>query len=171
MNEPHEKIGLGGGCHWCTEAIFKSVEGVKSVEQGYIASLGDQSSFSEGVIVNYNPESVKLKTLIEIHLITHQSAVNHSMRNKYRSAIYTFSDRQKTIVEKLVQEMSKDFSTNLITKILDFSDFKTSRPEIQNYYFKDVNRPFCKKFIDPKLKILMNTYSRNLKMDQLTHLI
>ena len=53
-----DKIGLGGGCHWCTEAVFQSLKGVHLVEQGYIASEGIAASFSEAVIVHYNPDTV-----------------------------------------------------------------------------------------------------------------
>ncbi len=90
------KIALGGGCHWCTEAVFQSLIGVRSVEQGFVASTEENSSFSEAVIVHFNPEDITLQTLIEVHLHTHKSTSAHSMRQKYRSAIYYFSDEQKT---------------------------------------------------------------------------
>ena len=51
------KIALGGGCHWCTEAVFQSLIGVKKVEQGYVASIEENKSFSEAVIVHFNSES------------------------------------------------------------------------------------------------------------------
>ena len=63
-----KKIGFGGGCHWCTEAVFQSVEGVENVEQGYIASEGDASEFSEAVIVHYHSKKAFLERLIKIHL-------------------------------------------------------------------------------------------------------
>ena len=76
------KIGFGGGCHWCTEAVFQSLIGVETVEQGYIASEDDMTSFSEAIIVHFNQEEITLKALIEIHLFTHKSTSNHSMRSK-----------------------------------------------------------------------------------------
>ena len=88
------KIAFGGGCHWCTEAVFQSLKGVKLVEQGYVASIKENNTFSEAVIVHFDSNSISLKTLIEIHLHTHKSTSDHSMRNKYRSAIYTFSEEQ-----------------------------------------------------------------------------
>ena len=83
-----QKIALGGGCHWCTEAVFQSLIGVERVEQGYVASTGNNNSFSEAVIVHFNTERISLKTLIEIHLHTHKSTSNHSLRERYRSAVY-----------------------------------------------------------------------------------
>jgi len=67
-----EKIAMGGGCHWCTEAVFQSLKGVQLVEQGFIASHGNSDKFSEGVIVHFDPHLIPLEVLIEIHLHTHQ---------------------------------------------------------------------------------------------------
>ncbi|RKN29908.1 peptide methionine sulfoxide reductase, partial [Aquimarina sp. AD1] len=96
------KIGLGGGCHWCTEAVFQSLKGITSVEQGYIKSTGNNNSFSEAVIIVFSPEIISLKDLIEIHLLTHKSTSNHSFREKYRSAIYYFKNEQKPIIETII---------------------------------------------------------------------
>jgi len=93
------KIGFGGGCHWCTEAVFQSLKGVRSVAQGFIASTEKNSSFSEAVIVFYDAAIITLKDLIEIHLHTHNSTSNHRFRKKYRSAVYYFEKRQKQIIE------------------------------------------------------------------------
>ena len=62
------KIGLGGGCHWCTEAVFQSLKGVARVQQGWIASEGENTAFSEAIIVKYDPKTIDLKTLVAIHL-------------------------------------------------------------------------------------------------------
>lgn len=67
MKEQVDKIGLGGGCHWCTEGIFQSLSGVQKVEQGWIASEGTSSEYSEAVIVYFYSEEIDLKRLIEIH--------------------------------------------------------------------------------------------------------
>ena len=84
------KVGFGGGCHWCTEAVFQSLIGIDKVEQGWIASNGKYFNFSEGVIIHFDNNIIDLRLLITIHLYTHSSMANHAMRNKYRSAIYTF---------------------------------------------------------------------------------
>ena len=86
--ETFHKIAFGGGCHWCTEAVYKSLKGIISVEQGFLASDGEESSFSEAVIVSYEPSDISLEDLILIHLYTHKSTSDHSMRNKYLSLIH-----------------------------------------------------------------------------------
>ena len=95
MKEMISKIGFGGGCHWCTEAVFQSLKGVAKVEQGWIASFDEYDSFSEAVIVYYNETVISLETLIDVHLYTHRSNSDHSMRKKYRSAVYTFSENKR----------------------------------------------------------------------------
>ncbi|WP_298754565.1 peptide-methionine (S)-S-oxide reductase [uncultured Psychroserpens sp.] len=165
-----DKIGFGGGCHWCTEAVFQSLKGVISVEQGYIASTNEFASFSEGVLVTYNPKEVSLELLIEIHVLTHKSSKNHSMRDKYRSAIYTFSEVVKAKAKYILSDLNKQHKDELITLVLDFNTFKTSREEITNYYFKNPEKPFCKTFINPKLKLLLTNYTNKVNCDKLDHL-
>ncbi|WP_405205469.1 peptide-methionine (S)-S-oxide reductase [Aquimarina sp. LLG6339-5] len=128
------KIGLGGGYHWCTEAVFQSLKGVTSVEQGYIKSTGKNNSFSEAVIIVFSTETISLKDIIEIHLLTHKSTSNHSFREKYRSAIYYFENAQKSIVETIITQLNENFQNRLITKVLKFNSFKPSRTELINYY-------------------------------------
>lgn len=150
--EELRKIGFGGGCHWCTEAVFQSVEGVEKVEQGYIASEGEASEFSEAVIVHYPPRKRFLKQLIKIHLLTHNSTSNHSFRGKYRSAIYYFSAEDAAEAEKIMDTLKQESSEEIITQILPFRSFKASREEIQNYYQKHPEAPFCRRYIEPKLE-------------------
>ena len=77
------KISFGGGCHWCTEAVFQALNGVTKVEQGWVSSTKEDNTFSEAVIVHFNSENINLKTLIEIHLRTHKSTKNHSLSVGY----------------------------------------------------------------------------------------
>lgn len=164
------KIALGGGCHWCTEAVFQSLIGVTKVEQGFVASTGENNTFSEAVIVHFNDEDISLNTLIEIHLHTHKSTSNHSMRTKYRSAVYTFSNRQKDKVEEIISTFQYDFENKLITQVFPFNSFKESREQIQNYYYSNPEKPFCETFINPKLKVILNQFSKYGNQNKLKHL-
>lgn len=157
------KIAFGGGCHWCTEAVFQCLKGVERVEQGYVASVDSHATFSEAVIIEFDSNQISLRTLIEIHLHTHKSTSNHSMRAKYRSAIYTFDENQLKTSKKILKEFQVDFKNELITKVLPFFQFKASRESIQNYYQKNPQKPFCKVFIDPKLKLVLQHFSSSVK--------
>lgn len=156
------KIGFGGGCHWCTEAYFQSLKGVLKVEQGWIASIAPNNVFSEGVIVYFNSDLISLDVLISIHLHTHASTKNHSFREKYRSAIYLFNQEMED-VKSLVSENQNDFEDAIITEVLPFEEFKLNIETQQNYYKKNRGSQFCRKYISPKLKHLEKEYHKYFK--------
>lgn len=154
------KIAFGGGCHWCTEAVFQALIGVQKVEQGWVASTEKNYNFSEAVIVHFDNKKISLKTLIEIHLLTHKSTSNHSMRKKYRSAIYYFSKNEKKMSEDIIADLQSSFNNKIITQILEFSQFKRSSEYFKNYYKTNPKKPFCKKYINPKLQFLQKEYKK-----------
>ncbi|GAC31993.1 peptide-methionine (S)-S-oxide reductase [Paraglaciecola polaris] len=145
------KVGLGGSCHWCTEAIFQSIEGVIDVEQGWIAAKAPNEDFSEAVVVHFNPAQVSLHNLIEIHLLSHSATSSHNMRAKYRSAVYVYNKTQYTQSIRILAELQIHFANPLITQTLLFDKFEASATHYQNYYKKDPSRPFCQNIIQPKL--------------------
>lgn len=166
-----QKIGFGGGCFWCTEAVFQNLKGVTNVAQGWIASNENNQGFSEAVIVEFDIYEIDLKTLIEIHLLTHKSTSNHSMRKKYRSAIYSFSKEQKKQAKILLELLQIGIQKKIITQVLTFETFKPTEENFQNYYTKNPEKPFCKTFIEPKLKLLLATFSKYVDENKLKHLL
>ena len=156
----NSKVGLGGGCHWCTEGVFQSLKGITSVEQGWIASAPPNEAYSEAVIVCYNPNIISLKDLIEIHLHTHSATSRHSMRDKYRSAIYTYGSAQSKICENILHDLQPSFDNELVTEVLMVKNFKINQPEFLNYYYSNPNKPFCKNFIEPKLRLVLEKFSK-----------
>jgi len=163
-------IAFGGGCHWCTEAVFQSLIGVYDVAQGWVQSTDENDTFSEAVIVQFDPTMVPLKVLVEIHLRTHKSTVQHSMRKKYRSAIYFYNEPQQEIVNQILLELQPSFENKIITQVLPFVSFKASREEITNYYYSNPSKPFCEQFINPKLKLLLTEFSEFVNSEKLTDL-
>lgn len=153
------KIGFGGGCHWCTEAVFQATPGVMRVEQGYISSSAPNTSLSEGIIVHFNPSLVGLELLIAIHLHTHRSTKEHSFRHRYRSAMYYFNKEQEIAFAKACAILQEEFEQPIITKALPFISFKPSRAAIRDYYKKHPDAPFCKRYIIPKLDLLKEKFS------------
>lgn len=145
------KLGLGGGCHWCTEAVFQAVPGVHDVRQGYIASIAPYDSWSEAVLIHFDA-TVTLYQLLDVHLETHASTAQHSRRDVYRSAVYCMDTAQMELVRVVVNTLSRKRNKNYITLILPFSNFKPSRDSLQDYYKNKPDAPFCKKYIAPKLE-------------------
>lgn len=157
------KIGFGGGCHWCTEAVFSSLKGIEKVVQGWVKSTPPSDSYSEGVIVHYDAEKVTLATLLKIHLETHASTSNHSMRHKYRSAVYYFQTSEKEMLQGLLAELALSDHKNYITQVLPFAAFKENKEEYLQYYEKHKEAPFCKRYIDPKISYLADKYPHRIK--------
>ncbi|MEO0900776.1 MAG: peptide-methionine (S)-S-oxide reductase [Bacteroidota bacterium] len=160
-----KKIGLGGGCHWCTEAVFSSLKDVIQVEQGFISS-NEESTFSEAVVVSYESSKITLMDLIEIHLYTHRSTSNHTMRNKYRSAIYVFDSLDYKTSSEILKELKNKFDKDLITQVLYFNTFKPSEEQFQDYYYSDSQKPFCTTYIVPKLSLLLEKYGKLTKKEK-----
>ncbi|MES2827239.1 MAG: peptide-methionine (S)-S-oxide reductase [Bacteroidota bacterium] len=166
-----ETIGFGGSCHWCTEAIFLSLRGTAEVLQGWISPADNLQSFSEAVIVKYNAEIISLETLVAIHLHSHSCTSTHSMRAKYRSAIYVFDDQDAVYAKELLIRMQPEFEDLIITEVLRFGDFRLNKPEYLNYYFSDPSRPFCENIVNPKLSELMKNFSASVDQEKLAHLV
>lgn len=165
------KIAFGGGCHWCTEAVFQSLKGVAKVEQGFIASTGKNDTFSEAVIVHFQTTMISQKVLIEVHLHTHNSTSYHSMRQKYRSAVYTYSKKQAIESQQSLVDLQSEFDNQLITKVYPFAKFKPSEERFTNYYGKNPSKPFCKNYIDPKLRLLLSQFAEQVKIKELSEAI
>ncbi len=132
---------------------------VVQVEQGFINSK-EESALSEAVIVHFDSEAISLKDLIEIHLYTHQSTSDHSMRTKYRSAVYALDSDDFEESTLLLNDFQKDFDNKLITKVHHFDSFKASLEQFHDYYYTDSNKPFCTTYIVPKLSFLLKKYGK-----------
>ncbi|MFT6779317.1 MAG: peptide-methionine (S)-S-oxide reductase [Paraglaciecola sp.] len=167
MTAAPNKIGLGGGCHWCTEGVFGSLLGVSKVNQGWIASNAENSVFCEAVEVYFDLAVISLSDLIEIHLNTHASTSNHSMRGKYRSAVYTYDDNQFKQAQDLLDSLRANFDKTLVTQIYPFKSFKSNKIELKNYFYSAPDRPFCRTYIQPKLKLLGARFNRHVDQSKM----
>jgi peptide-methionine (S)-S-oxide reductase len=152
------KIGLGGGCHWCTEGIFQMLEGVTEVEQGFIRSDPPSDTWAEGVIVHFDPSVIDVSMLVAAHVRTHEARAPYKPDSKYRSAIYVYDDEQQKRAADAVSLLQREFNTALEIRILQFRDFKLSDERFRDYYATDPQRPFCRRYIEPKLDTLRRDF-------------
>ena len=153
-----KKIAFGGGCHWCTEAVFQSLIGVSKVEQGWVASSGGYDSFSEAVVVHYDETLIPQSVLISIHLRTHSCTSTHQLRSKYRSAVYVFDLQETKVAQDIITKLQPDFDQKIITMVLPMVGFKSNKPEYLDYYYSNPDKEFCQRYIDPKIKFLLENY-------------
>ena len=157
-----QRIGFGGGCHWCTEAVFQALRGVQQVEQGFIQSLPPDDAYSEAVLVSFDPDVIQLADLIEVHLRSHASTSQHTMRGKYRSAIYVFSPNQDREANAILTHLQQDFEAPIVTRVFPYAGFKASQERFRNYFKRNSEKPFSKNYIDPKIDKLRANYSELL---------
>ncbi|NQZ76594.1 MAG: peptide-methionine (S)-S-oxide reductase [Ekhidna sp.] len=158
-----KQLGFGGGCHWCTEAVFDHLIGVSDVKQGWIKSKPPYEAFSEAVLVSYDSESISTETLIHIHLLTHASDADHSMRAKYRSAIYYLNKEEQKNLQSILDRARSTDSRNYVTKVLPMATFQSNNEKYLNYYRKRPEAPFCKTHITPKLQKLMKKFGNRVR--------
>jgi len=161
------KLGLGGGCHWCTEGVFSAVLGVKEVKQGWIFSDSPYQEWSEGVEILFDPELVTISLLIAIHLHSHSCTSNHALRKKYRSAIYYFNEGQKKASQFALLQMKSDFEQSIVTKVIPFKGFKINTEQFLDYYYKNPDLPFCTNHIKPKLIALKDRFQKAMDIKTL----
>ena len=143
------QIAFGGGCHWCTEAVFAALRGT-SVTQGYAASEPPADTSSEAALVEYDEDRTPLDVLVAIHLRTHASASDHQLRGKYRSAIYTNEADAEAARAALTAEARE--VGPVVTRVLPLRGFTPSPPQFARYYeTRGPAAPFCRTYIEPKL--------------------
>ena len=143
--------GFGGGCHWCTEAVFQPLAGVREVRQGFIAADPPDDGWSEAVEVVYDPERIALRDLVAVHLGTHASGSDHSRRGKYRSAVYLTGAGEQAACAALIDGFAAELETGLVTRALRHRGFRPSDARFHDYYRSGPERPFCQSYIAPKL--------------------
>ena len=153
------KVGFGGGCHWCTEGVFQALRGVAQVDQGFLQSDAPTDTWAEGVIVTFDPLIIPLETLCQVHLRTHSATRERSPRSKYRSAIYIFEDSQGREAKLAIHRFADETGKAVQTLVLPFKSFRASDERYQNYYRTDPSRPFCRRYIDPKLDHIRRHFS------------
>jgi peptide-methionine (S)-S-oxide reductase len=184
-DEDLEKITLASGCFWCTEAVFKRVEGVKRVISGYTGGYVKNPSYdevctgttghAEAVQVEFDPKIVSLEKILEIFWHTHDPTTVNRQGNdvgpQYRSGVFYNSDTQKEISTRVKDEIdaSRYYSSPIVTEITSFTDFYPAEDYHRNYYDNNKDAPYCSYVIDPKIQKLLTKFPGNLKKQYVTN--
>ncbi len=169
---------FGGGCFWCTEAIFKEVKGVKKVISGY--SGGDLpgrptyrevcsglSGHAEIVQVTFNANVISYKDILVIFMTTHnptslnKQGADHG--TQYRSVIYYHTNAQKEIAEMVSKEITPYYQNPVVTEISPLGIFYEAETAHQDYYKNNEGNGYCSFVITPKLAKLRELYADKLK--------
>ena len=160
------KVTFGGGCFWCTEAIFQAIKGISHVESGYsggqLASptyqqvCTGETGHAEVIQVTYDEHVVSYTQIIRVHLATHNpTTLNQQGADKgtqYRSVIFYESEEEKSAAENLIEEFESALGQKVVTEVLPAQEFYPAEPGHQDYYKRNAGKPYCVAVIEPKLK-------------------
>lgn len=166
---------FGGGCFWCTEAIFKSIEGVIAVSSGYTGGhvpsptyddvYADTTGHAEAVKITFDPARVSYADLLDIHFATHDatqlSIKEGVVRTRYRSSIFPLNEQQHAEALKAIADMEQELSQALLTTIEPFMEWYDAEDYHQNFWEKEgQENVFCMMNIPGKLAKLREKYPK-----------
>ncbi|OGY32330.1 MAG: peptide-methionine (S)-S-oxide reductase [Candidatus Andersenbacteria bacterium RIFCSPHIGHO2_02_FULL_45_11] len=180
MDEKHEIVAFGGGCFWCTEAVFSELRGVASVMPGYTGGLSknptyDQvcsgtSGHAEVIKIEFDPSQITFNDLLTVFFATHEPTTLNRQGNdvgtQYRSSIFYTTEQQEHEVEKFIADLNEGASARVVTEIASLGEFYPAEEWHREYYFKNSDQPYCQLVISPKLERLQAKYSQLLKSSQ-----
>lgn len=168
MSKQPEQATFGGGCFWCTEAIFRELRGVGSVVSGYAGGEKENPSseqvstgttgHAEVIQVTYDPAEISYENLLEVFWSVHDPTTPNQQGvdrgPQYRSVILYHDERQRELAEtsKKQQDLSGKWSRPIITQILPLRMFFPAEQYHQKYYENNRAAPYCQVVIEPKLE-------------------
>ena len=174
-----ETATFGAGCFWCVEAVFQQLKGVKSVTSGYSGGhvknpayrevTSGNTGHAEAVQIKFDPEQISFRQLLEVFWKTHDpTTLNRQgpdIGPQYRSAIFYHNEEQKRIAEESKNEMDRSgyYNNPIVTEIEPFTNFYVAEDYHQDYYESNPNQPYCRMWIDPKMKKLQEQFGQYLK--------
>lgn len=168
---------FGGGCFWCTEAVFIKVKGVTKVESGYAGGFVKNPSYrevcngttghAEVIRIEFNPKEVNYEELLRVFFLTHDPTTLNRQGNdvgtQYRSVIFYSLEEQKIKAENFITELTneKQFLNPIITEITAFTNFYKAEDYHQDYYSNNSSQPYCSIVIAPKLEKFRKLFPEN----------
>ncbi len=181
MNKNNEIAVFGGGCFWCTEAIFSSLKGVIKVTPGYAGGKTTNPDYqrvcsgitghAEVIKIEYDPSVVGYNDLLDVFFHTHDpTAVDRQgadVGEQYRSIILYASPEQKELAEQYIGRLntSREFNGPIATQVKPLTEFYAAEDYHQRYYAANTGQPYCQMVISPKLAKLKKKFSPMIKSE------
>ena len=175
-----ETATLAGGCFWCLEAVLTRLRGVDRVESGYAGGHVPNPSYravctgstghAEVVQVDYDPQDISYRDLLEVFFATHDPTTlnrqGHDVGTQYRSAIFYHNDAQKQDAESVIAELTaqKTFDDPIVTEVVPLEKFYPAEDYHREYYDRNPEQPYCQVVISPKVSKLRQKYAEKLKV-------
>lgn len=170
---------LAGGCFWCLEAVFEQLRGVSKVLSGYAGGHVPNPSYqavctgatghAEVVQVTFDPDQLSFRDLLGVFFTLHDPTTldrqGGDVGTQYRSAIFYHDDEQRRTAEDVIRELEAEhvFDDPIVTKIEPLQAFYPAEEYHREYYRRNLNQPYCRAVIAPKVAKLRSKYLEKLK--------
>ncbi|KAF0236368.1 MAG: peptide-methionine (S)-S-oxide [Prolixibacteraceae bacterium] len=179
MGKEFEKATLGGGCFWCTEAVYLELNGVTDVKPGYSGGhvknpsynevCSETTGHAEAVQITFDPAIISFTEILEVFFATHDPTTLNRQGNdigtQYRSAIFYHSDQQKQTAQKIIQSLGKEkvYKNPVVTEVTAFSALYPAEDYHVNYFARNKNQPYCQFVVAPKVEKFKKVFKEKLK--------
>ena len=179
MNPDLQVITLGGGCFWCTEAVYVAVKGVVDVESGYCNGRVSRPSYeqvcsgttghNEVVRLTFDPSIITLREILEIFFVIHDPTTlnrqGHDTGTQYRSGVYFGSADQQAVALALIGELATagTFAQTIVTEVLPLSNYWPAEDYHQDYFERHPHQGYCVAVAGPKVAKFRQTFARLAK--------
>ena len=174
-----EAATLGGGCFWCTEAVFSELKGVEKVQSGYSGGAISKPTYekvstgttghAEVVQITFDPSVISFEEILKIFFTMHDpTTLNRQgtdVGTQYRSVIFYHNNEQKTIAKKVIEEINraKIWNAPIVTQIEPLKLFYKAEGYHNEYFKRNPEKPYCQLVIAPKIAKLRQHYREKLK--------
>lgn len=181
MSSMLETAVFGGGCFWCTEAIFQRVRGVHSVTPGYAGGKMVNPSYekvsmgttghAEVIKIEFDPQLISYEDLVtlffDVHDPTTKDQQGADVGPQYRSIILTTTEEQTQQAMKIKEQLEHDhvYHASITTEILPLNQFYTAEEYHKNYFVENKEQPYCQFVIAPKVKKFLERHAAIAKQD------
>lgn len=172
---------FGGGCFWCTEAVFLRLRGVKKVVSGYTGGKTVNPTYkevcegntghAEVVQIEFDPSEISYEQLLDVFMHTHDpTTLNRQgadVGTQYRSSIFFHNAEQKELAKKVIDELNKsgDFDDRIVTSLEEMKKFYPAEDYHQNYFELNPTQGYCRAVVGPKVAKFQKRYKELLKKD------
>jgi peptide-methionine (S)-S-oxide reductase len=171
-----ETITLGGGCFWCTEAVYEHVDGVTAVESGYSNGRVAQPTYEqvcsgatgcvEVIRVSFDAERISLREVLEIFFVIHDPTTLNRQGNdvgtQYRSGIYVSNPEQQAVAQGVIAEMaaSGTYRQPIVTEVLPLANYCPAEDYHQDFFARNPGQGYCVAVAAPKVAKFRKTFAR-----------
>jgi peptide-methionine (S)-S-oxide reductase len=179
MSSTTEIATVGGGCFWCLEAVFDSLQGVIAVESGYSNGktinptykqvCNGDTGHAEVVRITFDPKVISYNEILDVFFTIHDPTTLNQQGNdvgtQYRSAIFYHSAEQKDAAEKVISELTsqKAFNSPIVTEIAPAQVFYVAENYHQEYFENNGEQPYCQFVVAPKVAKFRKKFAGRLK--------